>query len=174
MGLARFFHDEEDNLTRMNDENVLGTADYLAPEQAVDSHDVDIRADIYSLGCTFYFLLSGKAPYADRSITEKLVCHQTQSPQAIRSKRPDVPPEMASVLDKMMDRTPATRYQQPAEVVAGLQPWAKSLPGAGASFVGATRKHREREERRRLWLTIGSAGALVVGLALFFTLLLGR
>ena len=55
MGLARFFHDEEDMLTKKYDENVLGTADYLAPEQALDSHGVDIRADIYSLGATFYF-----------------------------------------------------------------------------------------------------------------------
>src|SRR5262249_62238570 len=57
MGLARFFHDEEDDLTKKYDENVLGTADYLAPEQALNSHEVDIRADIYSLGATFYFCL---------------------------------------------------------------------------------------------------------------------
>ena len=60
MGLARFFHDEDDILTKKYDENVLGTADYLAPEQALDSHAVDIRADIYSLGATFYFCLTGK------------------------------------------------------------------------------------------------------------------
>src|SRR4029450_13349026 len=62
MGLARFFNDEEDILTKKYDENVLGTADYLAPEQAVDSHGVGIRADIYSLGGTFYFMLTGQTP----------------------------------------------------------------------------------------------------------------
>src|SRR5262249_1213523 len=61
MGLARFFHDNKDNLTREHDsQTVLGTADYLAPEQALNSHDVDIRADIYSLGATFYFVLTGQ------------------------------------------------------------------------------------------------------------------
>src|SRR4051794_1557073 len=60
MGLARFFRDEDDIITKKYDENVLGTADYLAPEQALDSHEVDIRADIYSLGATFYFTLTGR------------------------------------------------------------------------------------------------------------------
>src|SRR5207237_3319703 len=73
MGLARFFHDEEDLLTKKYDENVLGTADYLAPEQAVDSHNVDIRADIYSLGDTFYFMLTGSPPFADGTVAQKLI-----------------------------------------------------------------------------------------------------
>src|SRR5437667_8561884 len=75
MGLARFFHDEEDNLTRMNDENVLGTADYLAPEQAIDSHTVDIKADIYSLGATFYFLVTGHPPSPEGPVAQKLMWH---------------------------------------------------------------------------------------------------
>ena len=66
MGLARFFNDEEDILTKKYDENVLGTADYLAPEQALDSHGVDIRADIYSLGATFYFLPDRQDPVRAR------------------------------------------------------------------------------------------------------------
>src|SRR5205807_3642974 len=65
MGLARFFNDEEDMLTKKYDENVLGTADYLAPEQADDSHTVDVRADIYSLGGTFYFLLTARTPFGE-------------------------------------------------------------------------------------------------------------
>ena len=66
MGLARFFKDDDESLTRKFDENVLGTADYLAPEQAIDSHTVDIRADIYSLGGTFYYLLTGSGPVPRR------------------------------------------------------------------------------------------------------------
>src|SRR5262249_10146677 len=69
MGLARFIHDHTDPLTSKYDEKaVLGTADYLAPEQAMSSHDVDIRADIYSLGATFYFLLTGKPPFGPGTV----------------------------------------------------------------------------------------------------------
>ena len=84
MGLARFFHDEDDILTKKYDENVLGTADYLAPEQALDSHAVDIRADIYSLGATFYFCLTGRTPFAEGTVAQKLIWHQTRQPKPIR------------------------------------------------------------------------------------------
>ena len=82
MGLARFFHDEDDILTKKYDENVLGTADYLAPEQALDSHTVDIRADIYSLGATFYFLLTGSAPFPEGTVAQKLIWHQNRAAAA--------------------------------------------------------------------------------------------
>src|SRR5437867_2930015 len=91
MGLARFFHDEEDILTKKYDENVLGTADYLAPEQALDSHGVDIRADIYSLGATFYYVLTGKTPFSEGTVAQKLIWHQTRQPKPIRALRPEVP-----------------------------------------------------------------------------------
>ena len=68
LGLARFTDDDRASLTVQYDENVLGTADYLAPEQAINSHDVDARADIYSLGCAFYFLLSGHPPFPDGTL----------------------------------------------------------------------------------------------------------
>src|SRR3954466_3599267 len=91
MGLARFFHDDEDNLTKQYDENVLGTADYLAPEQALDSHSVDIRADIYSLGATFYYLLTGSAPFPEGSVAQKLIWHQNRQPRPVKEMRPVVP-----------------------------------------------------------------------------------
>src|SRR5438045_2689896 len=106
MGLARFFHDEEDVLTKKFDDNVLGTADYLAPEQALDSHDVDIRADIYSLGATFYFCLTGRTPFHEGSVAQKLIWHQTRQPKPIRSLRPDVPEELVAIVDKMMAKDP--------------------------------------------------------------------
>ena len=84
MGLARFFNDEEDVLTKKYDESVLGTADYLAPEQALDSHSVDIRADIYSLGATFYFCLTGRTPFHEGTVAQKLIWHQTRQPKPIR------------------------------------------------------------------------------------------
>src|SRR5579885_2755120 len=126
MGLARFFHDEEDILTKKYDENVLGTADYLAPEQALDSHAVDIRADIYSLGATFYFLLTGRTPFIEGTVAQKLIWHQTRQPKPIRSLRPDVPEELAAVIEKMMAKDPAQRYQSPAAVADALAPWTQT------------------------------------------------
>jgi eukaryotic-like serine/threonine-protein kinase len=123
MGLARFFHDTDDILTKKYDENVLGTADYLAPEQALDSHGVDIRADIYSLGATFYFCLTGRPPFADGSIAQKLIWHQTRQPKPVRSIRPDVPEEIAAIIEKAMAKDPAQRYQTPLDVAEALAPW---------------------------------------------------
>ena len=120
LGLARFFHDEDDALTKKYDENVLGTADYLAPEQALESHTVDIRADIYSLGATFYFLLTGSAPFPEGSVAQKLIWHQTRTPKAISAIRPDVPEDIIAVVDKMMAKDAANRYQTPAEVMSAL------------------------------------------------------
>jgi serine/threonine protein kinase len=123
LGLARLTHDTDDNLTRQNDENVLGTADYLAPEQALDSHTVDIRADIYSLGATFYYLLTGSPPFPEGSVAQKLIWHQNRMPRSIKSIRPEVPEEIVAIVERMMAKDPAQRFQTPAEVMAALAPW---------------------------------------------------
>jgi serine/threonine protein kinase len=123
MGLARFFNDEDDMLTRKYDENVLGTADYLSPEQATDSHTVDIRADIYSLGATFYFMLAGHPPFPDGTVAQKLIRHQTQQPKPVRLLRPGVPEGLAAVLERMMMKDPAARYQTPAELAGAVAPF---------------------------------------------------
>ena len=70
----------------------MGTPDYIAPEQAMDSHDVDIRADLYSLGCTLYFLLTGKVPFPGGDALEKLFKHRLEEPGPVEQLRPDVPP----------------------------------------------------------------------------------
>src|SRR6266542_1970645 len=126
MGLARFFHDEEDMLTKKYDENVLGTADYLAPEQALDSHGVDIRADIYSLGATFFFILTGKSLFGEGTVAQKLIWHQTRKPKAIRQVRPDVDEGLAAVLDRMMAKRRDDRYQTPLAVAEALAPWTQT------------------------------------------------
>jgi serine/threonine protein kinase len=126
MGLARFFHDEEDVLTKKYDENVLGTADYLAPEQAIDSHGADIRADIYSLGGTFYFCLTGRTPFAEGTVAQKLIWHQTRQPRSIRSIRPEVPEGIASIIDRMMAKDRSQRYQTPQEAADALAPWTQT------------------------------------------------
>jgi serine/threonine protein kinase len=126
MGLARFFHDEADNLTHKYHEAVLGTADYMAPEQTLDSHTVDIRADIYSLGITWYFLLTGKNPFGQGTVTQKLLWHQMKKPEPIAVLRPEVPDALGALLAKMIAKEPAERYQTPAEVVAALVPWTQT------------------------------------------------
>jgi serine/threonine protein kinase len=126
LGLARFFNDDEDMLTRKYDENVLGTADYLAPEQADDSHTVDVRADIYSLGGTFYFLLTAKTPFGDGSVPQKLMWHRTRQPKPLSAYRNDVPAAVQSVIDKMMAKEPGERFQTPSEIIAALEPWTQS------------------------------------------------
>ncbi|MFN4260748.1 MAG: protein kinase domain-containing protein [Gemmataceae bacterium] len=127
MGLARMFDDANDAITKNFDDNaVLGTADYLAPEQAVNSSDVDIRADIYSLGATFYFLLCGKAPFEEGKVAQKLLWHQMKPPTPLRDRNPQVPEGLAAIVDKMMAKDKTQRYQTPAEVVAALVPWTKT------------------------------------------------
>jgi serine/threonine protein kinase len=125
LGLARFYHDDNDLLTLKYDENnVLGTADYVAPEQALNSHGVDIRADIYSLGCTFYYIVTGRAPFPGGKAAQKLIWHQVKPPTPVREVRPEVPEEMAAVVARMLAKDPRERYQTPAELAAALDPWA--------------------------------------------------
>jgi serine/threonine protein kinase len=126
MGLARFFLDEEDVLTKKYQDNVLGTADYLAPEQALDSHSVDIRADIYSLGATFYFCLTGRTLFADGTVAQKLIWHQTRQPKPIRQLRPETPEGVAAIVEKMTAKDLTQRPQTPQEVVEALAPWTQT------------------------------------------------
>lgn len=126
MGLARFFNEPEENLSEDQEQgNVLGTADYLAPEQVHDSR-VDIRADIYSLGVTFYYLLAGKSPFHLGTVAQKLIWHQVRQPKPIRALRPEVPEGLQQVLQRMMAKDPAHRYQSPAAVVDALAPWTQT------------------------------------------------
>lgn len=126
LGLARFFSDTgDDALTIQHDEKVLGTADYLAPEQALDSHSVDARADIYSLGCTLYFLLTGSPPFTEGTLAQRLMAHQTKEPPSIESKRPDVPADLAAIVRKMMAKSPADRPSSAKAVAEILENWLK-------------------------------------------------
>jgi serine/threonine protein kinase len=123
LGLARFFHDTEDVLTQKYQETVLGTADYLAPEQAVDSHTADIRADIYSLGATFYYCLTGRPPFAEGTVAQKLIWQQSRQPKPIKLFRPELPAQLIAIVEKMMAKSVAQRFQTPAEVAQALARW---------------------------------------------------
>ena len=119
LGLAQDF-DSEENLTRDFNERVLGTADYLAPEQAADSHTVDTRADIYSLGCSLYFLLTGQPPFTEGTLVQRLISHQTKIPPAVAEFRSDVPDELIQILLKMMAKNRKDRTSTAGDVVERL------------------------------------------------------
>ena len=128
LGLARFFRDQQElSPAKGTERAMVGTDDYLAPEQIVNSDDVDIRADIYSLGATLYFLLTGNSPFEDVSMAyQKLIRHLAQRPKPVREVRPEVPAALAAVVEKMMAKNPWERFQTPAAVVAALAPWTQS------------------------------------------------
>jgi hypothetical protein len=110
-------------------DQAMGTADYMAPEQISNSRAADIRADIYSLGCTLYKLLAGRAPFDDaahQGPAEKMAAHAGEMPPSIRQFRPDIPDGLAAVLDRMLARIPEARYSVPVEVADALAPWCAS------------------------------------------------
>ncbi|MCE5266745.1 MAG: serine/threonine protein kinase [Planctomycetaceae bacterium] len=123
LGLARFTDEDKASLTVAFDENVLGTADYLAPEQALDSHGVDARADIYGLGCSMYFALTGHPPFVGGTLPQRLMMHQKQPPPDIRRERPDAPADLIAICMKMLAKKPDDRYQSAAEVADALGQW---------------------------------------------------
>src|SRR5262249_43537801 len=126
LGLARFFLDESDDLSRRHAEGPLGTTDYMAPEQARDSHAADTRADIYSLGVTFYFLLTGHAPFEGGTALQKMIWHQMGTPRPVCELRPEVAEGLGAILDRMLAKDPAQRYQTPAELAQALAPWTQA------------------------------------------------
>jgi WD40 repeat protein len=125
LGLARLSepdNDGESSSTTLTESGaVLGTPDYIAPEQARKSHSVDIRADLYSLGCTGYFLLTGRPPFPGGTLGQKLVQQMMDEPQPLRELRPEVPDGVAAVIAKLMAKRPEQRYQTPAELATVLE-----------------------------------------------------
>ncbi len=136
MGLALVSAGDDESLTVANNENVLGTADYLAPEQALNSHNVDHRADIYGLGCTFYFLLTGKPPFSDGTLAQRIAKHQTEMPTAIRQLRSDCPGELEGICVKMIQKDPRYRYQSAGDVAEVLERFVAAVPKGAKVTLG--------------------------------------
>lgn len=142
MGLAKFDEDDDEaSLTKDHNENVLGTVDYLSPEQARDSHTVDHRADIYSLGCTLYFLLGGNAPFPEGSLAQRILKHQQSKPTPLLEKWDDIPVELVAICNRMMEKDPEKRPQSGMEVAELLAEYlasrGKAITGAGDSGMGS-------------------------------------
>lgn len=109
-------------ISQLPREENVGTADYISPEQAQNSMTADIRTDIYSLGCTFYHLLTGQPPFSGKSIVQKLMKHQKEEAVPVRTHRPDVPEGVAAIIQRMMAKDPKSRYPTPAFVALALAP----------------------------------------------------
>jgi eukaryotic-like serine/threonine-protein kinase len=123
MGLARLTETKENDpsfSSLTHEGSVIGTPDYIAPEQARNSHLADIRSDLYSLGATFYYLLTGQPPFPEGTAVEKLLMHQLDDPRPVEELRPDVPSAVAMVLRKLMAKAPLHRYQEPAAAAEAL------------------------------------------------------
>src|SRR5205085_8960875 len=125
----------------------MGTADFIAPEQAGDPRRADIRADVYSLGCTLYFLLAGRPPFPVGTVLDKLLAHGERTPPPLGRLRPDVPAKLIRVVERMTAKDPAGRYPTPAQAAEALAPFTQPA----------------RRKRRVRWLV---AAVLLLGAAM--------
>jgi serine/threonine-protein kinase len=119
LGLAVQLDEEDERVTR--DGTTVGTVDYMSPEQARDSRATSVRSDIYSLGCTFYHILTGSAPFPGGDVTDKLRRHAAEPPPDVRRVRPDVPEAVARLIQRMMAKKPEARFRDYDELAAALE-----------------------------------------------------
>jgi serine/threonine protein kinase/WD40 repeat protein len=135
MGLCRWrqgLTEDERGLTKEG--SFLGTADYTAPEQARDPRAADNRSDLYGLGCTFFYLLTGQTPFRAETLTELLLKHQAEEAVPVESLRPDVPEGVRDVLRKLLAKRPDDRYQTAAELAAALEPFCRADGSPGKAL----------------------------------------
>lgn len=135
LGLVRLETEQASSLTVSHGEEILGTADYISPEQALNSHDVDARADIYSLGCSLYFLLTGSPPFPDGSLAQRLMKHQLEQPKSILEFRPETPHELVKICQKMMAKKRENRYQSALDVRQALLNWLATRSGGSSGVL---------------------------------------
>lgn len=123
MGLARLAGDGEDIATESLTQTgvLMGTVDYMAPEQALDTKHADARSDIYSLGCMLFYLLTGRTVYGGNTVVKKIIAHREQDLPSLIEQRPDVPASIDIIFRRMISKDPAERYQTMSEVIAAVQ-----------------------------------------------------
>src|SRR4030095_2461956 len=118
---------EQDNATPLTRAGaLLGTPDFISPEQARDARSVDIRADLYSLGCTFYYVLTGRPPFPGGNDVQKLIKHQTEKPYALEELRPHVPAYVVGIVERLMAKKAEDRFQTPQELANTLADYLSS------------------------------------------------
>lgn len=126
-GLAKFasetLGEDEESLTLEGES--FGTPDYVAPEQVRNAKSADIRADIYSLGCTLYYMLTGRKVFPQGTVAEKLAAHLEKKPDPIGVLRDDLPEELTAIIEKMMHKELEHRYQTPREIIEALSPYCR-------------------------------------------------
>jgi len=128
--------------------SVLGTPDYLAPEQAKDARSADVRADIYSIGCVLFHCLTGRPPFPETNIMTQMLMHATEKPVPLASLVSDLPAGLQGVMDRMLAKSPAERYQTPEEAAQALKPFVGSGSApAAASVVPAYKAWLESESQ---------------------------
>ncbi len=167
MGLARRFERGGDHgLTQSG--MTLGTFDYISPEQARDPRDVDVRSDLYSLGCTLFHMLTGRPPFPGGTVLQKLIQHQEEAPADVRTLNPAVPVELAAIITRLMAKDRDRRYQTPEHLVRELLVVAGSVGAAASSPLPSWHEegHRHAWERHLVWLVpVVGFGLVVAGLA---------
>ena len=133
-GLARLRSEKSKRKGLTELDSFLGTPEYVSPEQATDARTADIRADIYSLGCTLYFLLTGRPPFVEDTLVKVLLAQIEKEPPPLHELRADVPAELSAVAARMLAKDPARRYQKPVEVAQALMPFHQ--PDSKPSLAG--------------------------------------
>ena len=124
---------------------VLGTPEFIAPEQITDSQKADIRADIYSLGCTLYYLLRGGPPFDAKTLYDVIQAHRSIDAKPLNIVRPEVPPARSALVAKMMAKEPARRFQTPIEVARALEPFftKRAIPSSHGTKTAVSRSTHE-------------------------------
>jgi hypothetical protein len=193
LGLALLQTDDSKSGETTFSGQMMGTADYMAPEQINDAHEVDARADIYSLGCTLYAMLTGHPPFNGQgrhgSHVAKILAHLEQEPVPVRDLCADVPPKLATLLQRMMAKKPENRLATATEVAEALRPFCKGadLPAmlarartavpqkeisrlgsadASPKVSGLASAETSRQRRRPIWTVVAVAAAFVITVAL--------
>jgi eukaryotic-like serine/threonine-protein kinase len=144
----------------------LGTFDYISPEQAKDPRNVDVRSDIYSLGCTLYHMLAGEPPYPEGTVLQKLLDHQAKDIPDPARKNPHLPPELSAVVRRMMAPDPRDRYATPDDVILDLLPIAaemglRGINPEGLVWTSQPMGARSFIERNVTWIIAAAALLLV-------------
>jgi serine/threonine protein kinase len=154
IGLGRELFDEggetTHDLSLTREGAILGTPDYLAPEQARDARNADIRSDIYSAGCVLYQLITGRTPFGGTNVMAQMVMHATEHAPRLADYVPDVPAKLQIVMDRLLAKDPADRFQSPAEAETALQAFLpkQSLKAEGTQVLPAFQEWLAGESNR--------------------------